>query len=66
MDQLDAGIRCFDLRAGYEYPYARISGQDGTLQAFHGNWMIELTFQEVFSFFYDWLDDHKLKGLLRN
>jgi hypothetical protein len=54
---LDAGIRYFDLRAGYD-------GSGAPLGAFHGNVYLGLTFAEIFQFFETWLSTHSTEAII--
>ncbi|KAF4438035.1 PLC-like phosphodiesterase [Fusarium acutatum] len=61
---LDAGIRYFDLRAGYQDAEDINEGPTLPLVALHGNWDLGLEIEEIFSFFYDWLDKHPSEGII--
>ncbi|KAM0496267.1 hypothetical protein ACHAP8_007528 [Fusarium lateritium] len=69
--QLNAGIRYFDLRAGYAYqnnsPLSIVDGnrdESAGLQAVHGAFMLGMSIQKIFSFFYDWLNNHPTEALI--
>ncbi|KAF7553450.1 hypothetical protein G7Z17_g3618 [Cylindrodendrum hubeiense] len=63
-EQLNAGIRYFDLRAGYDSDSPAPGSGSGPVAAFHGNWYLGLSFAEIFQFFYDWLDKHSTEGII--
>ncbi|KAJ3549840.1 hypothetical protein NM208_g291 [Fusarium decemcellulare] len=56
-EQLDAGIRYFDLRAGYQ-------SADSPVAAYHGNFYLGLTFEQIFQFFYSWLSEHTSEAII--
>ncbi|KAH7165900.1 PLC-like phosphodiesterase [Dactylonectria macrodidyma] len=53
--QLDAGIRFFDLRAGYV---------GKTLTAFRGNWNLNIPFAMIFQYSYNWLAANPTKAII--
>lgn len=55
--QLNAGIRYFDLRAGY-------ASDTGELTAYHGDYELEVTFADIFDYFYDWLAENPTEGII--
>ncbi|KAF5640426.1 plc-like phosphodiesterase [Fusarium sp. NRRL 52700] len=62
--QLDAGIRYFDIRAGYQDVEDRNEGPTVPLIARHGSRDLGLDIEEIFSFFYDWLDKHPTEAII--
>ncbi|GKU07506.1 phosphatidylinositol diacylglycerol-lyase [Fusarium langsethiae] len=56
-EQLDAGIRYFDLRGGYD-------GSSAPLGAFHGKVYLGLTFAEIFQIFETWLSTHSTEAII--
>lgn len=55
--QLNAGIRYFDLRCGYE-------SASGPLKAYHGDYALDITISDIFKGFYKWLSQHTTEGII--
>ncbi|CZR47880.1 uncharacterized protein FPRO_13547 [Fusarium proliferatum ET1] len=67
IQQLDAGIRYFDLRGGYsngldqtldELGLTVTKAPLGPLSACHSDFNVGLTFADIFEYFYTWLSKH--------
>lgn len=55
LEQLDAGIRYFDLRCGI---------RENIVEMVHGSTYLGLKFSDVLQTMYDWLDTHSSEGLV--
>ncbi|KAL5594882.1 hypothetical protein FOVSG1_008571 [Fusarium oxysporum f. sp. vasinfectum] len=62
--QLNAGIRYFDIRASYKNIPARNRGQQVPLTAAHGDYVFPLSVEDVLGFFYTWLDTHPTEAVI--
>ncbi|KAF5962952.1 plc-like phosphodiesterase [Fusarium bulbicola] len=62
--QLNAGIRYFDIRASYKNVPARNRGQQVPLVATHGKSVVSLLIEDVLGFFYAWLDTHQTEAFI--
>ncbi|KAF5671932.1 plc-like phosphodiesterase [Fusarium denticulatum] len=62
--QLNAGIRYFDIRAGYLNVSARNKGDQCPLIAVHGEFPIGLFIKDALGFFYAWLDRHPTEAVI--
>ncbi len=55
-EQLNAGIRFFDLRAGYN--------SSGELMGFHGANVLQVSVEQIFNYFYAWLKDNSTEAIV--
>ncbi|KAF4496122.1 PLC-like phosphodiesterase [Fusarium agapanthi] len=62
--QLNAGIRYFDIRASYKNIPARNRGEQVPLTAVHGDYVLGLSIEDVLGFFYAWLDTHPTEAVI--
>ncbi|KAH7207314.1 PLC-like phosphodiesterase [Fusarium oxysporum] len=62
--QLNAGIRYFDIRASYKNIPARNRGEQVPLTAAHGDYVFPLSIEDVLGFFYTWLDTHPTEAVI--
>ncbi|KAM0346781.1 hypothetical protein ACHAPZ_011538 [Fusarium culmorum] len=62
--QLNAGIRYFDIRAGYANLQDHNNGYSEPLCVFHGKFYAGISIEDVLEYFYNWLDTHPTEGII--